>query len=60
MGKVIFPIGILATLILAIMDSNPWKLIFTFMFVMLTIQAYKVDKEDPLPASKQESQEDVN
>jgi len=60
MGKVIFPIGILATLILAIMDSNPWKLIFTFMFVMLTIQAYKVDKEDPLHASKQESQEDVN
>ena len=41
MGKVVFPIGILATLMLAIMDSNPWKLIFTFMFVVLTLQAFK-------------------
>ena len=44
MGKVFFPIGILATLMLAIMDSNPWKLIFTFMFVVLTIQAFKDDE----------------
>jgi hypothetical protein len=50
MGKIFFPIGAIATLILAIVDANPWKLFMTLIFVMMSIQAFK---EEPREQSEE-------
>lgn len=46
MAKIFFPLGALLSLVFAIVDQNPWKLIITVMFVVISIQAYKASPSE--------------
>ncbi|MFY0642796.1 MAG: hypothetical protein JXR16_17225 [Bermanella sp.] len=52
MAKIFFPLGVIVSLLLAIVDKNPWKLIITFMFIVMTIQAFKVAEDNPKDADQ--------
>ena len=52
MAKIFFPLGAIVSLILAIVDKNPWKLIITFMFIVMSIQAFKLPEDKPIDTNK--------